>query len=175
MNTLTFDNETVKRLAMGDLPGELDRTRRTLERLPEDRFDWKPHPKSMSLHELSAHVVNLLFWMTVTLRQTEFDMASLPDERQIPPTLDELLALFDEQAAVVARALDDITARDLLLDWTLREGDTVFFTMPRGMAMRVFCISHLVHHRAQLGGYLRMLDVPLPQTYGPTADEPDMG
>lgn len=135
MNRAIFDSETVKRVAMGDLPGELDRTRRTLE----------------------------------------LDLASLPQERQIHQTLDELPVLSDEQAAIVARTLDDITAADLLLDWTVREGDNPFFSMPRGMAIRVFCMSHMVHHRAQLGVYLRMLGAPVPQTYGPTADAPEMG
>jgi len=170
-----IDEPTVLRLALGDLPGELDRTRRVLERVPEAHFDWRPHEKSYSLHELAAHVVNLLYWMDVTLGLSEFDMASLPADEDVPETLEALLAKFDEQATAVTRAVDALPASALLGDWTLRHGETVFFTQPRGMVFRSFCISHLVHHRAQLGVYLRLLDVPVPQTYGPTADEPDMG
>jgi len=168
----TLDDATIKTLVLGDLAQELARTRTLLERVPDKDRDWRPHLKSFTLRELAAHLENLLLWLLMTIREAEFDMASAPPSRAVPETTAELLQLYDDEANLVKEAVAQMTTDDMLADWTLRHGDHVIFTMPRAAVLRSFGISHMAHHRGQLSVYLRMLDVPLPQTYGPTADEP---
>ena len=170
----TLDASTIKTLALGDLDQELARTRALLERVPDKDGDWRPHAKSFTLRELSAHLENLLLWLLMTVRESEFDMAAAPPTRFVPETTAELLQQYDDKVKLVTEAVAQMTTDDMLADWTLRHGDHVIFTMPRAAVLRSFGISHMAHHRGQLSVYLRMRDVPLPQTYGPTADEPDM-
>lgn len=163
---------TLKQAALGDLGAELASTRRVLERLPEEHFTWKPHEKSMSLGALGYHVANLLSWQNAILASDTFDLASAPPPRTtLPESLDEILRVFDENAAAFTRAFDELDDAALAADWTLRHGSHVIHTQPRAMALRNMGISHMIHHRAQLGVYLRLLDVPVPPVYGPTADE----
>jgi uncharacterized damage-inducible protein DinB len=171
MANATLDDATVKRLALGDFPEELSRTRAMLDRVPDEHLDWRPHDKSYTLHELAAHLVNLLFWQLVSIQQPGFDLSAIPADRQLPADRAALLASFDAQAETVKRAVDEASIDDLLGDWTLRQGEHVIFTLPRVVVFRSFGISHMAHHRGQLSVYLRMLDVPLPPIYGPTADE----
>ncbi len=150
---------------------EIATTRRMLERAPEDRFDWRPHPKSMSLGDLAAHLAEILWWQTVTLERDEFDF-SLPRERRaIPESTAALLQTFDAKAAELERALASTDMADLSSRWTLRNGDHVILSDPKADVVRTFGISHMVHHRGQLSVYLRLLEVPVPPSYGPTADE----
>jgi uncharacterized damage-inducible protein DinB len=160
-------------IAEGLLPEfdhEMTVTRKILERVPEGQFDWKPHPKSMSLGQLAQHVATIPRWGTVTLSHSDFDLAG--DER--PPqaaTRAELLAMFDghvrsARAALVGKGDGEMTA-----PWALKRGNSVIFSMPKTAVWRSFVMSHIIHHRAQLGVYLRMHDVPLPSVYGPSADE----
>lgn len=149
---------------------EMANTRKMLERVPGDRFDFRPHEKSLSLLELAAHVSNLPTWTTMTLSTTELDLDQ-PMERDMPTTAEELVAELDRNSAEAREALEGAAAEDLGVSWTLRSGDQVWFTMPRGAVYRSFVMNHLVHHRAQLGVYLRLLDVPVPGMYGPSADD----
>lgn len=158
-------------LATGDLERELATTRRMLERVPDEHFAWKPHEKSMSLGTLAAHLANLLWWQTATLEQDEFDMAAPQPPRTVPESREALLREFDEKAAVLREALAQTDEAALARPWTLRRGDHIIFTQPKAAILRSFGISHMVHHRGQLSVYLRLLDVPVPPSYGPTADE----
>ena len=146
-------------------------TRKFLERVPLDRSDWKPHPKSMSIGKLAAHIAELPGWVSVTLDQDEFDFAS----QYAPPpafkTNDELVRFFDELAGKALKSLENCPDERFSQNWTLRNGAHVYFTRQRFPVLRDFVFSHIVHHRAQLGVYLRLLDIPLPSTYGPTADD----
>ena len=160
-------------MMLPEFDNEMANTRRMLERLPEDHFDWSPHEKSFSLHDLAAHISWLPKWATVTMATEELDFAE-PMERTPPEDKEGILAEFDECVAGAREALAGASADDLQVPWTLRDGDHVFFTMPRGAVVRSMVINHLIHHRAQLGVYLRLLDVPVPGMYGPSADE-DMG
>ena len=149
---------------------EMTVTRKLLERVPEGQFDWKPHEKSMTLGQLAQHVATIPRGGSVTLSQHEFDLASNPPPPQAT-TRAELLALFDghvrdARAALVGKGDGEMTA-----PWALKRGTSVVFSMPRTAVWRSFVMSHLIHHRAQLGVYLRMHDVPLPSVYGPSADE----
>jgi uncharacterized damage-inducible protein DinB len=148
-------------------------TRTVLERVPEDRAAWKPHRKSMSLGELALHIASIPGWGSLTLREPEFDLAPPGAPRYTPPawaSLAATLATFDEKTAKARAALAAITDLELQQPWTLKKGGETVFTSPRGAALRSFVLSHAIHHRAQLGVYLRMLDVPVPAMYGPTAD-----
>ncbi|HEX8693802.1 MAG TPA: DinB family protein [Longimicrobium sp.] len=163
----------VRQLALGDLEREMKQTRRVLERVPDEHWDWKPHQKSMSLGHLAAHVANLPRWQATVLASDFFDVATVPppDYAAAPKTRDELLRRFDENAAAMQAALDAAGDEALLRTWELRQGEHVITSLSRAAAIRTLGISHIIHHRAQLTVYLRQLDVPVPGLYGPSADE----
>jgi uncharacterized damage-inducible protein DinB len=148
-------------------------TRTVLERVPEDRIDWQPHPKSRSLGELAIHLASIPAWAILTLREPSYDVAPPGGPPFVPATWQSLahtLALFDEKIAKARAALAAASDLELAQPWTLKKGGEKIFTSPRGAVLRSFVLSHGVHHRAQLGVYLRLLDVPVPAMYGPTAD-----
>jgi len=149
---------------------EMATTRRVLERVPDGRLDFKPHPKSFSMLELASHIANIPTWTGLTLTSTELDLAQ-DWERGTPKNRDEVVAGFDAAVAEARGALESATSDDLMVGWTLKNGERTQFTIPRAAVLRSFVLSHLVHHRAQLGVYLRLVDVPVPSVYGPTADE----
>ena len=161
----------IRPLAFGDLEHELATTRRLLERVPGDKLDWKPHEKSFSLGQLAQHVAQLSFWITHTLAVDFFDVAA-PMPRAEPATsTQELLDIFDQKRAEMLQALDAADDALLMRPWQMRNGEQVLQTMPTAAVIRGVGINHLIHHRGQLSVYLRLLDVPLPMMYGPTADE----
>lgn len=162
---------SLKKAILGDLDQEVANTRRVLERVPDEHFAWKPHEKSMTLGALSAHLENILFWQQRILEHHEFDLAATPPPRTIPETRDELLRAFDERKAALDEAVARADDASLGATWTLRRGDQVIFARPRAAVLRGMGINHMVHHRGQLTVYLRLLDVPVPATYGPSADE----
>ena len=149
---------------------EMATTRKILERVPEQKFDWKPHPKSMTLGGLATHVANIVWWGEVTLDKPEFNAEGAVPE---PPaaTRAALLDTFDRNVGKTRASLMAKSDAELMAPWSLKNGNHVFFTMPKAVVWRSFVMNHLVHHRAQLSVYLRLNDVPLPPMYGPTADE----
>lgn len=160
---------------LSEFDHEMATTRRLLERAPEERADWKPHPKSWSLSELGTHIANLLVWAVMTMDRTELDL-SPPGGPPFPrpefhgfPTL---LETFDENVRNARAAIAGASDENFLTPWTLKNAGEVIFTLPRVASMRTFVFNHLVHHRGQLSVYLRLLDVPLPSIYGPSADTP---
>lgn len=143
-------------------------TRRVLERVPSEKGDWKPHPKSFSLAHLAQLVAWMPGWLPNMLRQSELNLAaSSPYSRETTATL---LELFDRGVRDGRDALAKAKDGDFAALWSLKHGDRVLASMPRSVVVRTH-FSHMVHHRAQLGVYLRLLDVPVPSMYGPTADE----
>lgn len=153
-------------------------TRPLLAALPDDKLDWRPHDRSWTLGELAAHIANIPSWTAGTLNTSELDLAPVggePTPPVAPPkTTADLLVALDESAAE-ARSVVEATSDDTFLEpWSLLVAGDVRFTLPKGAVMRTFILDHLIHHRAQLGVYLRLLDVPVPQTMGPTADFPEM-
>lgn len=166
---------SVKQVALGDLEVELQRTRTLLERIPDENLDWKPHPKSMALGGLALHVATLPYWIE-TIASTEYlDLAGMKHNAP-PASRQEVLDAFDTHVAAMRAALDAADDATLLGPWELRMGDKVMMRMPRAGMIRGMGISHFIHHRAQLGVYLRLLDIPLPPMYGPSADErPNFG
>lgn len=155
---------------LGEFDHELANTRRVLERVPENRMDWRPHPKSFAMGALATHVSEIPRWTVETLKRTDLDIAGGGPPEQAKSTK-ELLERFDANAAAARAALASATDQDLFQKWTLRNGGTEILTMPRAAVLRGFVMNHLIHHRAQLGVYLRMNDVAVPAIYGPSADE----
>jgi len=147
---------------------EMATTRRLLERVPSDRGQWKPHPKSFALGHLAQLVSWMPGWIANTMRHTDLNLATAPGYSF--ETTETLLAGFDQNVREAREALRSSQDSDFAIPWSLKRGDQVLFTAPRGSVVRMH-ISHLSHHRGQLTVYLRLIDVPIPSIYGPTADE----
>lgn len=157
---------------LGEFDHEAGTTRRLLERVPDDKLDWAPHEKSMSLLELTRHMAEMPGWMRAVGGQDELDMEGFGDRpRPAIETTEDLLRVFDENVAIFRQEMEKLSDEDMMEPWRLRTGDRVHFEVPRVGAIRTFVMSHLIHHRGQLSVYLRILDVPLPSIYGPSADE----
>lgn len=152
---------------------ETHTTRRVLERVPEDRLDWQPHPKSMSLGKLASHLGNLLHWGKVTVEQDSFDVAPQgePLRMDAPKTKQEILDLFDRNAAIAREAIAAATDEQWHRPWSLLQTGNTIFTQPKIGVLRGMVLNHMIHHRGQLTVYLRLNDVPVPAVYGPSADE----
>jgi uncharacterized damage-inducible protein DinB len=159
---------------LSELDAEAKATRSYLERVPANRVTWRPHPKSSPLGRLALHVANLPTWTRMTLGSTQLDVDPPGGAGRTPPTFESveaLLAVFDRNIADARDALAAASDADFDIDWSLVSGSKVLFTLPRRAVLRRMVFNHTVHHRAQLGVYLRMLGVPLPPIYGPTADD----
>lgn len=155
-----------------ELKQEAATTRKMLERLPESEFGWKPHEKSMSLGRLAAHVVEMTGWVGETVTKDQIDFAAgdyVPTEAK---TAEELLTMFEKTIASCLDALNGASDEHLMQPWTLRNGEQVYFTLPRIAVIRRMSLNHMVHHRGQLSVYMRLRDIPVPGMYGPSADEP---
>jgi uncharacterized damage-inducible protein DinB len=148
---------------------EMATTRRLLERVPTDRGQWKPHEKSFSLGHLAQLVATMPGWIAESLRKPHIDLAA--GSGYSLESTETLLQWFDEKVSAAREALGSVTGSALDEPWSLKMGEQVLFTSPRGEVVRGH-LNHLIHHRGQLTVYLRLVDVPLPQIYGPTADEP---
>lgn len=165
---------SISQAILPEFDHEMANTRKTLERVPDDKFDWKPHEKSMTLRALSSHVANIPGWTASTFEGTELDIQPEGAEPYSEPeakSTKDLLEIFDKNAASARAALESATDEDWQDKWSLKMTGKTFFTLPRTAVIRGFILSHLIHHRAQLGVYLRLLDVPVPAIYGPSADE----
>ena len=152
---------------------EMEATRRVLERVPTDRLDWKPHAKSMTIGRLATHVADLLRWTKFTFDTDGLDFEQ-PGDALGPQQLESAQAIldwFDERSKESRAAIEAADEAAWNGTWTMRQGDQVFFALPRWAVIRRFVLNHVVHHRAQLTVYLRLLDIPVPGTFGPSADE----
>lgn len=159
---------------LGEFDHEIAQTRRILERVPDGNMDWRPHAKSMTLGRLAMHVAQIPMWTEPTFNQTELDLMPAPDApagKWSPENREELLATFEKGANTARNALENAAEASLPELWTLKWGDQNIFTLPRVAVYRSFVMNHLIHHRAQLSVYLRLLDIPVPGLYGPSADE----
>lgn len=159
---------------LGELENEARVTRTVLERVPADKFDWKPHEKSMTMGRLAVHCAEMFGWTKETLKQDELDFAKMENKPFEPKTTQELLAYFDDLIAKAKIVLNETSDETFMTDWTMRNGDQVYMTMPKVAVMRTFVMNHIVHHRGQLSVYLRLNDIPVPSIYGPSADEGQM-
>lgn len=159
-------------LMFADVADELANTRKVLERVPDGKNDWKPHDKSSSLGLLATHLAELSRFGTLILTTDELDWGKNPYVPSVIETTAKRLAVFDELTTKMQADLAKASWDDLSKDWTLHSGDHILLKSPKGALIRTAGMSHMTHHRAQLGVYLRLLGVPVPRIYGPTADEP---
>ena len=156
---------------------EMANTRKTLERIPDAKFDWKPHSKSMPMGDLGAHLATLPTFVAITMERDSFDVINRDGAAAKPPkpkSAIELVETFDKNVAAARAILEKTKDDHLMKPWTLLAGGKTILTLPRIAVLRSFVLSHNVHHRAQLGVYLRLNDVPVPSIYGPSADESGM-
>ncbi len=148
---------------------EMASTRKAIERVPTDKGAWKPHPKSFPLGHLAQLVASMPGWIVNMATKTELDLAGAPGYSL--QSTESLVATFDKLVAEARTAIAGLRESDISVPWSLKHGDHVLFTTSRGETIRS-TINHLIHHRGQLTVYLRLVDVPVPSMYGPTADEP---
>lgn len=160
---------TIKAL-LKEMEHEAQTTRKMLERIPDDKYQWQPHSKSMTIQRLANHIAELPAWVSMALTTSELDFAANPYEATFITNTKELLELFEKSLADGRSHLEKATEADLQPNWTLRSGDEIYSVSTKGEVIRM-AFSQIVHHRAQMGVFLRLLDVPIPGSYGPSADE----
>ncbi|HYX67637.1 MAG TPA: DinB family protein [Terriglobales bacterium] len=164
----------INQALLGEFDHEMANTRKTLERVPDNKWDWAPHPKSMKLGALAKHLAEMPGWTVNALTTDSIDIAPDGKPMQTPPAKNrqEALALFDKNVAAARKAL--AAANDdaqWMKPWALLMTGKTIFSMPKVAVVRSFVLNHEIHHRAQLGVYLRLNDIPVPAIYGPSADE----
>lgn len=158
------------KIFLKELEQENQTTQKFLELVPDDKFDWQPHPKSMTIKRLTTHITDLPNWVTMGLTTDELDFNS---NNWQEPVINHTAELLSNQEKSMQSAMESLQQADeKILDepWVLRQGDQVFMTSTKGEVVRM-SLNQIVHHRAQLGVYLRLLNIPIPGSYGPSADE----
>jgi uncharacterized damage-inducible protein DinB len=156
---------------VNELEHEAGTTRRLLQRLPQDRLGWQPHVKSMTLGRLATHIAEIPGWVSSILEKDEVDMSGgYTPQTGISPA--EIQAMFDKSVAQATDMMKRQTPERLMAVWRLKKDGKVLLEMPRIGVIRAVLMNHLIHHRGQLSVYLRLLDVPIPSIYGPSADQP---
>jgi uncharacterized damage-inducible protein DinB len=152
---------------------EMANTRKTLARVPEDKLDWRPHEKSMTMGGLATHLANLPSWAAHGINLDELDVApnGVPFRVEQIKSRAEALENFDRNVADARAAITGASDEHLFKPWSLLSNGQTIMTMPRVAVLRSFVMNHMIHHRAQMGVYLRLNDIPVPSVYGPTADE----
>jgi uncharacterized damage-inducible protein DinB len=157
-------------MLLKEMDNEAKTTRKMLERIPDDKYSWKPHEKSMTVEQLSTHIAELPIWVSMVLTTSELDFASSPYEAKKISKTTDLLKLFEDSLVDGRAHLSKATEKDLEPNWTLRNGEEIYSVSTKAEVIRMtYC--QIVHHRAQLGVYLRLLNIPIPGSYGPSADE----
>jgi uncharacterized damage-inducible protein DinB len=159
---------------LGELDYEMANSRRTLERLPVNKLEWKPDSRSMPMGQLAGHIVEMLGWGSMVLTTPSLDMNPGDHQLFIPKSQEELLSEFDKNLRTLRSTLASAKDEDMMKEWALRIGGQVLFSMPRVGVMRSMIMNHIIHHRAQLTVYYRLNGVPVPALYGPSADEGQM-
>ncbi len=153
-----------------ELEQEAVTTRKMLSCVPNDKYDWQPHPKSMTIRRLATHIADIPTWLEMAIYDDELNFATSTHKEPVINNTDELLKFQDESVAKGKAALETATEDILTEPWTLSNGDHIISVRPKSEVIRMaYC--QVVHHRAQLGVFLRLLDVPIPGSYGPSADE----
>lgn len=156
---------------IGELKHESSNTRKMLARVPEDKFDWKPHEKSMTLGRLSCHVAEITQWVDYIINDAEFDFATKAFNRRKAASNKELMGIFEDNLTKALSLLESSSDEVLNTSWIMRRGEFISFNLPRKAAIRNIVMNHILHHRGQLSVYLRLLNVAVPGMYGPSADE----
>jgi uncharacterized damage-inducible protein DinB len=162
---------SISEMFLPEFDQEMANTRKLLELVPEDKLDYKPHEKSMTLGRLAGHVAEMAGWGTMTIGTEKLELTAGSTAPFAPKSRAELLATFDKGAAEARAAIAGASDEHLAVIWTLTYGGKTIFAMPRAAVLRSMVLSHIIHHRAQLGVYLRLNEVAIPGMYGPSADE----
>jgi uncharacterized damage-inducible protein DinB len=164
---------TISDALLPEFDQEMANTRKTIERVPDEKFGWKPHEKSFPMGNLVGHLTNLAGWASTAINQDSLDLAPDGVPLTVPPinSTAEALAAFDKNAAAARDAIASASDEKLFQPWTLMKNGTTLMSLPRVVVIRSFVMNHMIHHRAQLGVYLRLNDIPVPSIYGPSADE----
>jgi uncharacterized damage-inducible protein DinB len=160
----------VKDALLPEFDQEMATTRRVIERLREDKYDWAPHEKSMKAGRLASHIAEMATWGTISIQKDFLDLA----EGHQPfnaASRSELLAAFDKNVADCRKAIESADDAALMQSWSLKQGDAVIMTMPKISVLRTLVMNHIIHHRGQMSVYLRLTDTLVPSIYGPSADE----
>ncbi|HXN25369.1 MAG TPA: DinB family protein [Candidatus Dormibacteraeota bacterium] len=168
---------TISGALLPEFDQEMANTRKTLERVPDDKLGWKPHEKSGTMGWLAGHVANIPDWATFTIKQDSLDLQPKgvsPQPPAAPKSRKELLDIFEKNVATARAAIAGASDEHLFKPWTLLKNGKTLMTLPRVACLRGFVMNHLIHHRAQLGVYLRLNNIPVPAIYGPSADEGSM-
>ncbi len=169
---------TIGQMMLGEFDQEMQNTRKILERCPDEKWNWKPHEKSGTVGWLASHVATMVSWLPTTLNTDELDYAPVGGPAYQPPKIENrkgLLVEFDKNAAEARAALSNVSDAEMMKGWKLLAGGKEIFTMPRVACIRGMVLNHLIHHRAQLTVYFRLIGVPVPGLYGPSADEGQPG
>lgn len=164
---------TIIELLKREYEAEALTTRKMLSVVPNDKFDWKPHEKSMDLRMLTAHIAELPSWITMTFTTDELDFAKYPYKAPQLNSNKDLMTLFEKNLVDGRSELKEENTKLLDKPWTLRNGETIYNTSPKIDVIRM-SLSQIIHHRAQLGVFLRLLNIPIPGSYGPSADDQSM-
>jgi len=165
---------TIGQSMLSEFDEEMKNTRKVLERVDDKQWAWKPHAKSGSVGWLASHIATMPGWITMTLQTEELDYAPVNGPAYEGPKIEnrqQLLAELDKGVAEARAALAKAGDADILKDWTLLAGGQKIFTLPRVACIRGMVLNHIIHHRAQLTVYYRLLGIPVPGLYGPSADE----
>jgi uncharacterized damage-inducible protein DinB len=164
---------TIAQQLLPEFDKEMGTTRRTLERVPNEKWEWRPHPKSSAMGSLAGHLSNIPTWANHAIGLEKLDIAPEGKPLRNPPiaSREKVLENFDRNVASARAAIAGASDEELSKGWTLISNGRPIFTIPRAAVLRSFVMSHIIHHRAQLGVYLRLNDIPVPATYGPSADE----
>lgn len=152
---------------------EMASTRKLLERIPDDKLDWKSHPKSNTIGWNANHIADIPCWAVEVLTKTVFDIAPIDGEPYKSPeftTTREILECFDRNVAAAREAIANAKDEDMGVTWALAQGGKELFSMPRDTMMRIYIMNHIIHHRAHICAYLRLNDIPFPYMYGPSGD-----
>ena len=159
---------------LGELTHEAETTRKILERVPADKFGYKPHEKSMTMGRLAVHVAEMIDWITETCTKDGIDFSTMDFTPYDPKSTDDLLAYFDKNLAKANESLTATTDAQMMETWTMRNGEQIYMALSKIQTLRGMVFNHIWHHRGQLSVYLRLNDIPVPSIYGPSADEGQM-
>ncbi len=165
---------TIAQAFVAEFAHEMKATRRMLEALSDDSFDFRPHERSMSVAQLAGHLAEIASWSRSTVASEEFDVRPVDGpgyERFVPSSVAETLAYFDRGVEAASREIAGVSDEAMAVPWTLKAADEVIFTMPRIQVLRTMILKHIIHHRGQLSVYVRLTAGRVPGMYGPSADE----
>lgn len=164
----------IKDNLLAEIQNEAVSTRKILEQIPDKSLTWKPHEKSMTLERLASHVAEIIGWVSLIMDYDELDFAKFGYKPPVIGKTNDLTDIFDSSLKKAEESLEKSNDEEFKKAWTMKNGEVTYFTLPKEATIRSFALSHLYHHRGQLTVYLRLLNIPVPNVYGPTADYPNM-